>query len=178
MKILSSGELSLRPFREDDRNILVQIADNQNVSKYLAPRFPYPYTLEDADDWLAMTRNEEPPLNFAIEWRGQFVGGIGLEPHSGLFARTAELGYWLGEPYWGRGLTAKAVELIIPYAFGDLSFIRLQAIIFFENHQSRRVLEKNGFIKEGVLRKHISKNGVITDAMLYARLASEGADQC
>jgi RimJ/RimL family protein N-acetyltransferase len=171
--MITKEGLTLRRFYEEDRRILVQLADNPNVVKYLAPRFPNPYRLEDADAWIALTREEKQPLNFAIEWQGKLVGGIGIEPSSGLFVRTAELGYWLGESFWGRGLAAKAVELFTPYVFCELPFIRMQAFIFAENRNSMRVLEKNGFTKEGTLRKHITKNGMVTDAILYAKLASE-----
>lgn len=168
--MFTKNGLRLRRFHLSDREVLRQLADNPNVSRYLAPRFPSPYTLEDADSWLALTQSETQPLNFAIEWQGQLAGGIGVEPHAGLFTGTAELGYWLGEPYWGQGLMLKAVELLIPYVFNELPFIRVQSIVFAENHNSMRVLEKSGFSKEGILRKHISKNGVVTDAVLYAKL--------
>lgn len=167
---MESGDIAIRNYRNDDREQLAGIADNPNVARHLANRFPHPYTLADADAWLALTGLETRPCNFAIEWRGELAGGIGLDPLSDIHSGTAELGYWLGEPYWGKGLASRAVGLLLPYAFGELFFIRLQAKIFAENRASMRVLEKNGFVREGVMRKHISKNGIVSDAVLYAKL--------
>ena len=171
--MIAKDELVLRRYRQTDRANLVQLADNPNVSRYLDLRFPCPYSLADADNWLAFTASQAQPLNLAVQWQGKLVGGIGIEPHSGIHARTAELGYWLGEPYWGKGLAANAVELFTPYVFNELGFIRLQAMVFAENPNSRRVLEKCGFTREGVLRRHICKHGKVTDAFLYAKLAGE-----
>lgn len=163
-------DLKLRRFRPEDRVALARLADNPNVSRYLKDRFPSPYSLSDADTWIALAKAESRPCNFAIEWRGELIGGIGLEPMDDINSGTAEVGYWLGEPYWGKGLAARAVALLIPIAFEEHLFIRLQAQVFSENTASMRVLEKNGFVREGVLRKHARKRGAIHDQVLYARL--------
>lgn len=165
-----SGDVAIRSFQNEDREQLARIADNPKVVRYLMNRFPHPYTATDADTWLALTRLETRPCNFAIEWRGELVGGIGMDPMADVHAGTAEIGYWLGEPYWGKGLAARAVGLLLPYAFEELLFIRLQAKVFAGNGASMRVLEKNGFVREGIMRKHVSKNGVVLDAVLYAKL--------
>lgn len=166
----TDSDLSLRLFRPDDKAALVALANNANVARYLMNRFPHPYRDTDADTWLSLVGGETRPCNFAIEWRGELAGGIGLMPLSDIHSGTAELGYWLGEPYWGRGLAARAVGLVVPYAFEDLLFIRLQAEVFADNPASMRVLEKNGFVREAIMRKSIRKDGVIRDGMLYARL--------
>jgi RimJ/RimL family protein N-acetyltransferase len=137
-------------------------------------RFPSPYTLEAADHWIAKVKFEHELRNFAIEWRGQFVGGIGLEPLYDIHRLTAEIGYWLGEPYWGNGLATKALRLMLEYAFSSLPYIRLQAAIFAVHKSSARVLEKNGFALEAVHRRHIIKFGQTHDAMLYAALKGNG----
>jgi len=168
--MIVNGDLMLRPFRQDDREALAKLADNVNVSKYLTDRFPNPYSLADADCWIAKVSSEDAPQNFAIEWQGQFVGGIGLEPLDDVYRRTAEIGYWLGEPYWGNGLATKAVAMMMDYTFARLQFIRIQAAVFAENKNSAKVLEKNNFVLEAVLRKHITKNGYTQDALLYAKL--------
>ena len=170
---LHDGDLLLRPFGEQDRTRLPQLADNPNVSRFMALRFPHPYRQEDADSWLRLTAEETRICNFAVAWRGELVGGIGLKPMDDLHSGTSEIGYWLGEPYWGKGLITRAVKTLLPYAFDELLFIRLQALIFVENLASQKVLEKNGFAREGVLRKHLRKNGVISDAVLYAKLRNE-----
>lgn len=167
---LRDGDLILRSFTPGDRECLQRLGDNPRVSRTLANHFPSPYTLGDADAWIAATAAETRRCNFAVEWKGDFVGGIGLMPMTDVHSGTANFGYWLGEPYWGKGLTTRAVAAILPYAFDELLFVRLQAIVFAGNAPSMRVLEKNGFIREGVLRKHVTKNGAVTDAILYAKL--------
>jgi RimJ/RimL family protein N-acetyltransferase len=168
--MLSDGDLTLRPFRQEDRDALAGLANNPNICKRLMDRFPSPYTLEAADRWLARVKFESELRNFAIEWRGQFVGGIGLEPLADIYRLTAEIGYWLGEPYWGNGLATRALGLVVGYAFSSLPYIRLQAVIFSENESSARALEKNGFALEAVHRRHITKFGQTHDAKVYAIL--------
>lgn len=175
---LGNDELVLRVFRREDREDLRAIADNANVSRYLQDVFPYPYTLQDADNWLNLTLEETRPCNFALEWKGRLAGGVGLTPMSGCHSGTVELGYWLGEPFWGKGLATKAVAAILPYAFDELFFIRVHAMVFSQNAASARVLEKNGFTREGVMRRHIRKNGVIGDAVIYAKLKIERSKRC
>lgn len=170
---LESEGVILRPYARDDSKQLQRIADNPNVSRFLTDIFPSPYTMKDAEEWIALTLTETRRCNFAVEWQGELVGGIGLIPMTDVHSGTANLGYWLGEPYWGRGLAARAVSALLPYAFDELLFIRLQALVYSGNPASMRVLEKNGFVREGVMRKHVRKRGVIHDAALYAKLRNE-----
>lgn len=172
---MTDGDVAIRLFAKDDREDIVRLGDNARVARFLANRFPHPYRPADADAWLALVADETPPHNFAVEWRGKFIGGIGLAPLADVHFQTADLGYWLGEPYWGKGLAARALALLIAYAFSRLPYIRLQALVFEENTASMRVLEKNHFIKEGVLRRHVTKNGAVLNAALYALLREEAA---
>ena len=172
--MIGNSTMTLRRFRHQDRDALVALGDNPRVSQHLTLRFPSPYRVEDAETWLELTGAEPVAHNFAIEWQGRFVGGIGLEPLGDVFSGTAHLGYWLGEPYWGKGLAVQAVALLVPHAFGTLGFARLQAFVFGENTQSMRVLEKSGFTREGVLRGHVRKNGAVMDAVMFGRLREEG----
>lgn len=165
--MLTDHDLRLRPFGPDDRDPLVELADNPKVSRFLADRFPCPYRLEDADAWLDLVRDEHPLQHPAIEWQGRLVGGIGFEGQADIHRGTGVLGYWLGEPYWGRGLAVRATNLFVPYVWAHFPLIRLQAEIFIDNPRSGRVLEACGFTREGVLRNHITKHGRITDAVLY-----------
>ncbi len=167
---LISGDLALRPFQLSDRDTLVRLADNPRVAQYLAARFPHPYRESDADAWLEIAKTETRICNFAIEWQGAFVGGAGLVPLADIYSGTSEVGYWLGEPYWGKGLMTRAVALLTQYAFDELLFIRLQANVLEGNAGSMRALEKNGYVREGIMRKHARKNGVIFDVALYAKL--------
>lgn len=167
---LGRGDLILRTYDPGDREALVALGDNINVAKWLANLFPHPYRLEDADEWIAAASRETPQENLAIVRDGELVGGVGVKPMRDVHAGTGEIGYWLGEPYWGRGIATRALGMMVEYAFDELLFVRLQALVFAGNAASMRVLEKNGFVREGVMRKHVRKNGVITDAVLYAKL--------
>lgn len=170
---LADGDVALRRYRRDDASRLAAIADNPAVGRFLADRFPYPYRLADAEEWLDLASAEVRVCNFAVEWNGELVGGAGLEPMGDVHAGTAGVGYWLGEGYWGRGLATRAVRLLTRYAFDELLFIRLQALVFVANAPSMRVLEKAGYVREGVMRAHVRKAGVVTDAVLYAKLRRE-----
>ncbi len=174
--MLTDLDLRLRPFGPDDRDPLVKLADNPNVSRFLADRFPCPYRPEDADTWLDLVRGERPLQHPAIEWQGRLVGGIGFENQADIHRGTGVLGYWLGEPYWGQGLTVRAVKLFVPYVWANFPIVRLQAEVFIDNPHSSRVLEKGGFTREGVLRRHITKHGRVTDAVLYALLRPEAGN--
>lgn len=167
---LACDDLVLRSYVTADRDSLALLGDNRNVSKWLMNAFPYPYRLEHADAWIAFAAAETPQMNLAIVRDGTLLGGIGLKPLADVHAGTAEIGYWLGKPYWGQGIVGRAVRCMVEYAFDELLFVRLQAGVFAGNAASMRVLEKNGFVREGVLRKHVRKDGVITDAVLYAKL--------
>lgn len=171
--MLRDADLILRPYQPGDRGDLVRLADNPNVSRGLADRFPSPYRPEDADAWIELTSAEERPVNFAVIWQGNFVGGAGLIPMADVHSGTAEFGYWLGEPYWGRGLASRAAALLTAYSFAELPFVRLQAKVYSWNTASMRVLEKNGFVREGVLRQHVTKRGQVFDAVIYARLRDD-----
>ena len=171
--ILTREDIVLRPFRPDDRERLHILADNPAVIRFMTDEFPHPYPLEEADRWIALTMAEKRRCNFGVEWNGELIGGIGLTPMADMHSGTTNMGYWLGEPYWGRGLAVKAVAALLPYAFDELLFIRVQALVLDANHRSMRVLEKSGFTKESIMRKHVRKHGIVSDAALFAKLRNE-----
>jgi [ribosomal protein S5]-alanine N-acetyltransferase len=168
---LDCGTSILRAWQDADRPSLVRFANNRNVWRNLKDRFPHPYTERDADAWLALARMSPGRLNWAIEVDGLAVGGVGLEPMADVHLRTAHIGYWLGEPYWGRGIMSDAVQAVARLALGELGFVRLEAPVFAWNPASMRVLEKCGFAREGVMRKSVVKDGELIDSVLYARVA-------
>lgn len=164
------GDLVVRRYRLDDAEPLATVANSRKVTAFLADIFPNPYGLMDAEKWIAETAKETRPCNFAIEWQGRLVGGIGFMPLKDVHHRTADIGYWLGEDYWGKGLATRAVKLVLPYAFGELGFIRIQGLVFANNPASMRVLEKAGFVREGVMNRHVVKRGEVHDAVMYAMI--------
>ena len=146
---------------------LQKYADNTNISDFLLDRFPSPYTMDDAINWVKRMQAQEQILNFVIDVDGELSGVIGLELRDDVYRKTALLGYWIREAYWGRGIMPQAVKLMVNYAFHDLGLIRLQAGILSNNPKSMRVLEKAGFAKEGILKSSIIKKGVVLDEHVY-----------
>jgi RimJ/RimL family protein N-acetyltransferase len=169
--ILRSERCTLRPYRPGDANWLPNLANDVEVARWTSASFPYPYTQYDADAWVALASSERPTNSFVIEAHGRPAGGIGLRPQSGEGHGVAECGYWLGRPFWGRGLATEALCLLLPYAFAERRLRRLEAYVFATNPVSARVLEKCGFVREGVLREAVTdREGAIVDAWLYSRL--------
>jgi RimJ/RimL family protein N-acetyltransferase len=169
---LGDGYL-IREFRDSDIERLVQYADNENVARHLEDRFPHPYTEEKARDWLAYVAEQDPLTNFAIAEESGLIGGIGFQKREDVYRRTAELGYWLGGPFWGLGIAPRAVRAITEWAFESFGLERIQARVFEANPASCRVLEKAGFTYEGRLRRSVLKLNVIMDQVVYAILRHE-----
>jgi len=164
----------LRPWREGDQESLVRQADNPRVAQHLRDRFPQPYTLADANAWIARAPAESPAMNLAIEVEEQAVGGIGLMPGSDIHRVSAEVGYWLGEQFWGRGIATCALRGITQYAFQEFSVLnRLFAYVDANHPASIRVLEKAGYRLEGKLLGGAIKRGEIVDQFLYATTRGE-----
>ena len=160
---------TLRPWRAGDEPSLERHANNRNVSRNLRDRFPYPYTVADAKEWIAFNAGlAPPPKHFAIVVDGSAVGGIAVEPGEGERCRSAEVGYWLGEPFWGRGIATEALRAITEYGFKTFDVCRLEAGVFGWNPASARVLEKAGYTLEGRSRLAVIKDGQMTDRLLYA----------
>jgi [ribosomal protein S5]-alanine N-acetyltransferase len=168
---LETERLVLRPWREGDEPSLVRHANNRKVSINLRDHFPYPYTLDDARAWIARCRSTtQPHQTFAIEHGGEAIGGIGLQPLSDVSRFTAEVGYWLGEEYWGQGFATEALRCLTGYAFESLHYERLEAWVFATNPISCKVLEKAGYEHEATLRRSAFKDGRFLDCNLYVRL--------
>lgn len=165
---LSCGSCTLRPFRPSDAESLARQGNDRRVWINLRDRFPHPYTLDDAHVYIAEAGTMSPPTRLAIVVDDSAMGGISLRPGQDIERRSAELGYWLGEEYWGRGIMTDAVRRATEYAFRELDMLRIFAIPFAPNHGSARVLEKAGYQREGVLRASAIKDGVVLDQYLYA----------
>ena len=173
---LTLPRCTLRPYRRDDEASLVRYANNRNISRNMRDRFPHPYTAADAREWTTRVSAQSPIANFAIVVSGEVIGGIGLEPGTDVFRRSAEIGYWLGEPFWGRGIATAVVGGVCNYAFNELGLKRLDTAVLEWNPASMRVLEKCGFAREGVLRRSVAKEGRLVDRMMFARLAEDNDD--
>jgi RimJ/RimL family protein N-acetyltransferase len=155
----------LRPFRLGDEPSIAYYANNPRVWRNLRDSFPHPYTMTDAEQWIARVAGNE--TNFAIDVGGQAVGSLGFVPGEDVWRRSAEIGYWLGEEHWGQGIMTEAVQAATAYAFRALDVTRLHAGVFAWNPASARVLEKAGYELEGRLRDAVFKDAEFVDELLY-----------
>ncbi|MFT3706038.1 MAG: GNAT family protein [Archangium sp.] len=161
----------LRPLRESDVASIAKHANDHAVWRNLRDAFPHPYSIDDARKFLAHLRESEDARVFGIEVDGQVVGACGLHPQPDVYVRSAELGYWLGSAFHGRGLMTRVVTAVVAHGFMHLPKLeRIFASVFEWNPASMRVLEKCGFQREGVLRKSVFKDGQLMDGVLFARL--------
>lgn len=170
---LSIGDYQIRSWEWQDRVALVRHANNPRVWINLRDSFPYPYTDGDAKNWIRFAREQRPETHFAIANPEEAIGGIGLVLQSDVNRLSAEIGYWLGEPFWGRGIASRAVQALSEYAFANFDLLRIYAWVFEWNPASARVLEKAGYRREGRLRQSVIKNGRVIDQFLYAILREE-----
>jgi RimJ/RimL family protein N-acetyltransferase len=165
--------IRLRPWRADDLEPLLRHADDEQVSRGTSDRFPHPYTRADGEAFLAGRVVDFAGPVFAIEIDGEACGGIGVRHLAGERAVGAELGYWLGRAHWGRGVMTRVVSVYAPWVMVALGISRLQASVLDFNTASARVLQKNGFDREGVLRAAVRKRGRLHDLHVYGRLSGE-----
>lgn len=168
--LLDLGDLRVRNWRRDDLDALLRYANNSKIADNLRDQFPYPYTRRDGIDYLNFVRSMDPPMAFVMEYSGEAVGGIGFKLGIDISRVSVEMGYWLAEPFWGRGLTTKAVTAASDWAFDGYKVVRVFATVFSHNLASMRVLEKSGFEREGILRRSAIKKGVVLDQVLFAKV--------
>jgi ribosomal-protein-alanine N-acetyltransferase len=165
---LECGPCIVREWSPTDAASLVRHANNRNVWLNLSHVFPHPYTEADADAWLSFQTKLPEPTGWAIDVAGEAVGGVGITPRDGIFQKSAEFGYWLGEAFWGRGIMTAAARAVAPWALEHFRLVRLESWVFARNIASMRVLEKCGFVREGLLRRSAVKDGQILDRVAYA----------
>lgn len=166
-------EVKIRRLRSSDKQELAKLANNKKIWDNLRDYFPYPYNESDAEFFIQSTEQENPKQNYGIEYRGKLCGVIGLIVQKDVYKKSAELGYWIGEAYWGKGVATKAVELITEYGFDKLGLNRIYTGVFEYNIASMKVLEKNGFEKEGIFKKAVLKNEKVCDEHRFYKLMSK-----
>ncbi len=158
----------LRPWREGDEDTLSYYASNRLIWNNVRDFFPYPYTPRDAQSWVRSNKSYQQPNNFAIEIDGKAVGNIGFTVKDDIYRYNAEIGYWLGEPFWGRGIMSEAVPILTQYIFENFQVNRVFACVLEGNRGSMRVLESAGFYPEAVLRQAAVKNNQYLDEHIFA----------
>lgn len=166
--------LIIRPFREGDQDSLVENANNKLIFDNVKDTFPYPYTLADADWWVKHNSPkslEEITKVMAIEIDGKAVGAIGIILGTDIQRINAEIGYWLGENHWKKGITTQALIWMTNYVFENFSQIhRIWAGVLGHNKSSMRVLEKAGFSFESIHYQSVIKNNIIGNEFIYVKL--------
>ena len=158
----------LRPWSLTDLYSLVRYANNPDIAKFMTDGFPHPYTEEAGKAFIAFATKDDPIHIFAIEANGEAVGGIGLHPQADVHRKNAELGYWLAEPFWGKGIITNAIKEIVAFGFKTYDINRIFARPFATNIGSQKVLGKAGFVLEGRFDKTFFKNGEFLDEFVYA----------
>ncbi|MEO8523060.1 MAG: GNAT family protein [Acidobacteriota bacterium] len=167
---LEGQRCTVRAWRMADAEALVRHANNANVASHLRDRFPHPYARANAQAFLKSALSAPHASNLAIEVDGEAAGAIGYVIGTDVERYSAEIGYWLGEALWGRGIATEALTLVAGHVFDRTNLLRLFAVPFADNAASIRVLEKAGFVREGLLRSSSVKFGRPRDQALYARI--------
>jgi RimJ/RimL family protein N-acetyltransferase len=168
---INLSESTIRPLRTSDAEALTKHVSAWTVARNLAA-VPHPYHRSMAEQWLAVESTRTPLTHFAIALGDELIGVIGLERESGICSHCAEIGYWLGESFWGRGIVSEAVVALTEWAFTEAGVVRLQAGVFARNPASARVLEKAGYQLEGRARARYFREGEYIDSLLYAKVRS------
>jgi len=168
--LLDLGDLQVRSWRKSDLEALVRHANNSKIASNLRDQFPHPYTRRDGIEYLEFVRDQRPERNFALQFGGEAIGGLGFQIGVDISRIAAEMGYWIGEPYWGRGFATRAAQAASEWAFQQYKLTRVFAMVFSYNRASARVLEKAGFQFEGLLQRSAIKNGVVLDQLMYAKV--------
>lgn len=166
---------NIRKWELSDAADLAAVISNKKVQDNLRDGLPYPYTQEDGKEYISamLSAKEDETFAFAIVADGKVIGSIGCFRQGNIHRRTAELGYYIAEEYWGRGIMTEAVMQICQYVFGRSDILRIYAEPFAHNAASCRVLEKAGFQYEGTLRSNAVKNGEVVDMRMYSLLKTE-----
>lgn len=158
----------IRPLVTDDAPSIARHANNRAVWLNMRDLLPHPYTLADAEEFLAHATRCHPPTSFAIEVDGAAAGVIGVRLKTDVDRTGAEMGYWLGEQFWGRGIMSEVIPAFTRWALAEFQLTRLEALVFEWNPASAKVLERAGYQLEGILRKSAIKDARLIDRMMYA----------
>ena len=166
-------DVMLREITKADLPKMAEYSNNRKVSENLRDGFPNPYTIDDAKRFFEMVSKQNPKTFLAIEYKGNYVGNISLSVGTDVYRKSAEIGYFIGEPFWNKGIATRAVNLVTKFGFENLDIVRIYTGIFAYNKASQRVLEKCGFQKEAVFKDAIFKYGILYDEIRFAKLKND-----
>lgn len=171
---IESADIVLKPWILNNAPELAVIANNKNISANLRDGFPHPYSYDDAVNWITgIIMINDPPRFFAIYYQNKLAGSIGLVLKEDIYRKNGEIGYFLEEKLWGRGIVTQAIKSVTSYGFKNFDLVRIYAEPFTGNTGSRRTLEKAGYNCEAVFRKNIFKNGLVKDSCIYSVLKED-----
>ena len=162
--------IALRKLQTDDAQNMAELLNNKHIWDVMRDALPYPYTEADALNFIALSHKEQQMLNLAITYQHRFCGIIGIKRETDIHRKSVELGYWIGEAFWQKGIATKAVGLMTDLVFEQQAVNRIFARVFSNNPASMKVLLKNNYLLEGVFRKAVYKNGHFLDEYIYAKL--------
>ncbi len=164
------SKIELRKLEFSDSSAMAKLANNKKIWDNVRDAFGHPYTEKNAEEFIQRQAQSDSEKVFAIDFNGKLSGLCGLILQKDVYRKSAEIGYWIGEPFWGQGIATQAIGLLVLYAFEKMDLVRLHAGVFEYNLGSMRVLEKNGFAKEGISKKAIFKNGKFWEEHRFALL--------
>jgi len=162
-------KIELSSWNQDDIFFLTQYANNPNVWNTLRDSFPHPYTQKNAEEWIALNIYSNPVTNFSIRVDGIVTGAAGFILKSDVYRKNAEIGYWLGEPYWRKGIATEAIHQLVTFIFSNFDIVRIYAEVFSNNPASMKALQKNRFHEEAIHRNAITKNNLLLDAHIWVK---------
>lgn len=164
------NNITLRNWQKEDAQPLALIANNRKIWNNLRNQMPHPYTVMDAMQWIQKCRDEKPPKNFAIAYNSMLAGSIGFVPKDDVYKKTMEIGYFIGENFWGKGIATEAVSQLLEHIQQHFDVVRIYAEVFEHNKASMKVLLNNGFYLEGIRRKAVFKNNELMDDYVWVKL--------
>jgi len=164
------NKVLLRTWQSQDVQPLAAIANNRKIWNNLRDQLPFPYTVTDAQHWISHCKEQDPVLNFAIIYNRQVAGSIGCVPKTDVYRKSMEIGYFIAEHFWGKGIATEAVRTLLEYMQNRFDVIRIYAEVFAHNKASMKVLQKNGFYLESIRRKGAIKNNIILDDYVWVKL--------
>jgi [ribosomal protein S5]-alanine N-acetyltransferase len=163
----NTTDFALRDFVKEDYVSIAQNGNNFEVARYMRDVFPHPYSEDDAKRFLDFVLNDTTRKVFAITINDEAIGAIGIHPESDVFRKNAEIGYWIGESFWHKGILSQAVPQVVQYAFQHFDITRLFGRVYSNNIASQKLLEKSDFVLEARLEKTVFKNGEFLDELIY-----------
>jgi len=160
----------LREWRKTDIRPLAKIANNKKIWDNLRDRMPLPYTKKDAKEWISLVKRQKIVTTFCVEVNGEVAGSVGFTLKEDVYRKNIEVGYFIAEEYWGKGVATEAVRQLIEYIEKNFDVVRIYAEVFEHNKASMKVMQKNGFYLECIRKKSVIKNGTIMDDYVLVKL--------